>query len=94
MQDGQRTQNAALLEGQAKTLPRHDQRRAQDLRHVDQILQQQHVVQAEREPDRVGQNFDLVAGCRFPCTLSLLLFHLAQLTLSSCHQPLIWPISG
>ena len=30
-----------------------------------------------------------IDGCRFPFTLSLLLFHLAQLTLSSCHQPLV-----
>ena len=29
--------------------------------------------------------------CRFPFTLSLLIFHLALLTLSSCHQLLVLP---
>lgn len=32
--------------------------------------------------------------CRFPFKLSLLIFQLAQLTLSSCHQPLALPVSG
>jgi len=33
-------------------------------------------------------------SCRFPFNLSLLIFQLALLTLSSCHQPLVWLISG
>jgi hypothetical protein len=32
--------------------------------------------------------------CRFPFNLSLVIFQLAQLTLSSCHQPFVWLVSG
>ena len=40
-------------ERQAEALARHDQRRAEHLRHVVRVPQQQHVVDAERQPDRV-----------------------------------------
>ena len=34
------------------------------------------------------------AGCRFPFKLSLLIFHLAQLTLSMCHRGRIGQVTG
>jgi hypothetical protein len=36
----------------------------------------------------------IYACCRFPFKLSLLIFQLAPLTLSSCHQPSGLPVSG
>ncbi len=43
------------LEWQAETLARHHQRRTEDLRHVVQVPQQQHVVHAERQADLRGR---------------------------------------
>ena len=52
------------LERQAEALAGHHQRRPEDLRHVVRVPQQEHVLDAEREADRVAAGS---RPCRRPC---------------------------